>query len=132
MRYTIFLVPKIYPGVIDVTTLARDYGVERDRLRQVVSAVVRSVWASAQEWTVAWRIGTAQLKAVVAGLLTAGEEEEEERENTNIPPSVHTAANQLASSVTKMVCNICFVVVFMDVIVFWLYVQLSSLTIQLG
>lgn len=88
---------------------------ERDRVREVISAVVRSVWASAQDWTVAWRDGTTHLKAVVTGLLTA--EGEDEDENTNIPPSVHTAANQLASSVAKMVCDIYFVVVFMDVTV---------------
>ncbi|KAK3857107.1 hypothetical protein Pcinc_036617 [Petrolisthes cinctipes] len=87
--------------MVEVTWLAREYDVEIGGVRQVVSGVVRSAWSSAQEWTVAWREGTAQLKTVVAGLLKA-DGKGEEGEDGHLPPSVHQAADQLTLYIAKM------------------------------
>ncbi|KAK7070851.1 hypothetical protein SK128_017181 [Halocaridina rubra] len=66
-------------------------------VRDIVSSIVRSAWAKAQEWTVAWKAGSSHLKMVVETVINLKEDEE-------IAPVVHEAGLQLHSSINKMAC----------------------------
>ncbi|XP_050740395.1 uncharacterized protein LOC127010403 isoform X2 [Eriocheir sinensis] len=63
--------------------------------REVTEAVVRSAWAAAQEWTVAWKVGSGHLKMVVDGL--------EGLEGDRVPEkAVHDAAKSVHGALVKM------------------------------
>ncbi|XP_042234653.1 uncharacterized protein LOC121874542 [Homarus americanus] len=83
-----------YLGQPDVAVLAREKS-EGHSTREMVSAIVRSAWGSAQEWTVAWKCGVSQLKIVVGELVGAGQDDE-------LGQHVHAAAQQLHRAVSKM------------------------------
>lgn len=66
--------------------------------REVTGAVVRSAWAAAQEWTVAWKVGSSHLKTVVDGLEGLG--------GDGVPDKgVHDAAKSVHDALVKMVSS---------------------------